>query len=274
MVPARNKTVGIVTEPAVSQHRLSRATRTVGVSADPEAVNPDSETRREEDPRRVRSRARLLDAATRLLATGGAAAVTIDAVTGTAGVARATLYRHFASGTELVAAAFTRLLPPAPLIPEHGDLRDRLVDLLVAQARIVEEAPIPLTAMCWLGMGPGLGELTQEPDETGGRPELQSLREQLVDRYRSPFDRILATEEARDELGEFDYDLALIQLLGPVVFNRLATLPPIDRSTCTQIVDDFLAARRARRQSQPAVSGRGVESSISSSSTCRRGRST
>ena len=218
------------------------------MSANPEAVNPGSAARREEDPRRVRSRARLLDAATRLLATGGADAVTIDAVTGLAGVARATLYRHFANGPELVAAAFARLLPPAPQILDHGDLRARLVELLVAQARIIEEAPIPLTAMCWMGMGPGLGELAQDAEKVGERPELQSLRENLVDRYRSPFDRILATEEARAELGDFDYHLALIQLLGPIVFNRLATLPPIGRGACTQIVDDFLAARRPQRQ--------------------------
>ncbi|MEU5841646.1 TetR/AcrR family transcriptional regulator [Rhodococcus sp. NPDC047139] len=194
----------------------------------------------------MRSRARLLDAATALLATGGADAVTIDAVTASAGVARATLYRHFANGTELIAAAFARLLPPAPPVPDGGDLRTRLVELLAAQARIIEEAPIPLTAMCWMGLGPGLGELVKEPGREA-RPELQSLREILVDRYRSSFDRVLATADARSELGEFDYDLALVQLLGPIVFNRLATLAPLDRRACEHIVDDFIAARRARR---------------------------
>ncbi|MFD2398802.1 TetR/AcrR family transcriptional regulator [Prauserella oleivorans] len=67
----------------------------------------------DEDPRLARSRARLLDAATHLLAEGGIDAVTIDAVTRTAGIARATLYRHFGTGTELLAAAFERLLPPS-----------------------------------------------------------------------------------------------------------------------------------------------------------------
>ena len=47
------------------------------------------------DPRPARSRARLLEAATSLLRTGGPSAVTIDAVTRTANVARATFYRHF-----------------------------------------------------------------------------------------------------------------------------------------------------------------------------------
>ena len=58
------------------------------------------------DPRLARSRARLLDAATHLLATGGIDAVTIDAVTRTSKVARTTLYRHFGSSTHLLAATF------------------------------------------------------------------------------------------------------------------------------------------------------------------------
>jgi len=44
-----------------------------------------------EDPRPARSRARLLDAAIALLQPGGPSAVTIDAVTHGANVARATL---------------------------------------------------------------------------------------------------------------------------------------------------------------------------------------
>jgi AcrR family transcriptional regulator len=212
------------------------------------SAREDVQTSREPDPRKARSRARLLDAATELLATGGADAVTIDAVTTRAGVGRATLYRHFANGTELVAAAFARLIPPAPPVPENADLREQLVELLIGQARIVEEVPIPLAAMCWLGMGPELVHASRPADpEAQARPELQSLREQLVERYRSSFDRVLGTESTREELGEFDYDLALIQLVGPVVFNRLVTLPPIGRAACEQIVDDFLAARRAAR---------------------------
>ncbi|HET6731524.1 TetR/AcrR family transcriptional regulator, partial [Mycobacterium sp.] len=69
------------------------------------------------DPRPARSRARLLDAATALLRSGGPSAVTIDAVTRSANVARATLYRHFPSANDLVAAAFMSLIPPPPMPP-------------------------------------------------------------------------------------------------------------------------------------------------------------
>ena len=86
------------------------------------------------DPRPARSRARLLDAATALLRSGGPSAVTVDAVTRAANVARATLYRHFPSGNDLLAAAFHALIPPAPTPPAEGSLRDRLIALVQAQA--------------------------------------------------------------------------------------------------------------------------------------------
>ena len=72
------------------------------------------------DPRPARSRARLLDAATALLRSGGPSAVTIDAVTRSANVARATLYRHFSSANDLLAAAFMSLLQPAPMPPSKA----------------------------------------------------------------------------------------------------------------------------------------------------------
>ena len=105
------------------------------------------------DPRPARSRARLLDAATALLRSGGPSAVTVDAVTRAANVARATLYRHFPSGNDLLAAAFHALIPPAPTPPAEGSLRDRLIALVQAQADLIAEAPVTLTAMSWLTLG-------------------------------------------------------------------------------------------------------------------------
>ena len=206
----------------------------------------------EQDPRRQRSRARLLDAATTLLARGGTDAVTIDAVTKLANVARATLYRHFGNGTELVAAAFGRLLPPAPTVPADGDLRDRLVELMVSQAKLIESAPMNVTAMCWLGMGPALDDYSSAAAVESDKPELRTLRQTIVEQYRAAFDQVFGTGEAAERLGEFDYDLAHAQLIAPLVFTRLATLTPLGRTACEQIVDDFLAARAAQVAAGPA----------------------
>ena len=106
------------------------------------------------DPRLARSRNRLLEAAGQLLATGGVEAVTVEAVTRMSKVARATLYRHFGSTTDLLAATFERLLPPVDTDIDTGPLRERLISLLTTQADLIEQAPVQMTTLAWLAMGP------------------------------------------------------------------------------------------------------------------------
>src|ERR1700753_3469842 len=113
------------------------------------------------DPRPARSRARLLDAATALLRSGGPSAVTVDAVTRAANVARATLYRHFPSGNDLLAAAFNSLIPPAPMPCDTAPLRDRLIGVVVAFGQSISEAAGMLTAMSWLALGRDLEQLPE-----------------------------------------------------------------------------------------------------------------
>src|SRR3979490_879961 len=106
------------------------------------------------DPRPARSRARLLDAATALLRSGGPSAVTIDAVTRSATAPWPTLYRHFSSANALLAASFMSLIPPAPMPPNEGSLRDRLIAIVGAWAQSIAEVPTMLTAMAWLSLWP------------------------------------------------------------------------------------------------------------------------
>ena len=72
---------------------------------------------------------------------------------------------------------------------------------------------------------------------------MRSLRQTVFEQYRHAFDRILRSPDAIDALGEYDYDVALAQLVGPLVLTKLATLTPLGEAACEQIVDDFLAAR-------------------------------
>lgn len=202
---------------------------------------PLDEAPDEIDPRRVRSRDRLLDAATELLAAGGAEAVTVEAVTRRSKVARTTLYRNFGNSTGLLAAAFERLIPPAETPPETGSLRERLTGLLIQKSALLEQAPVQQALLAWLGMAartPG-DAVTAEP----GSPAMLSLRTRLIEHYRQPFDRILASDEARAALGDPDPDFAVAQLLGPVLFLRLTGMRPVTQADCERIVEGFLAAR-------------------------------
>lgn len=192
------------------------------------------------DPRRIRSRARLLDAAAALLSTGGVEAVTIDAVTKASKVARTTLYRHFRSSSHLLAATFERLLPQVTTpIPTSGSLRDRLVELLSRQAALFNDAPLHITTLAWLSLGP-----TASTSEADDRHSSGALRARVVDQYRQPFDAVLRSPEAQAELDDFDRELALCQLVGPLAFARMTGIRTITADDCANLVDDFLAAHR------------------------------
>ena len=177
------------------------------------------------DPRPALSRARLLDAATALLRSGGPGAVTIDAVTRSANVARATLYRHFSSANDLLAASFVSLIPPPPMPPETGSLRERL------------------TAMSWLSLGPDIGQMADLRKDDPGSPEVRSLRERIAQQYSAPFDVIFDGPQAAAELEDVDRAVALALLIGPLAFGRLSTLAEFDyEKVAVAAVDGFLLA--------------------------------
>lgn len=190
----------------------------------------------DKDPRLVRSRNRLVDAASALLKTGGVDAVTVGAVSRMSRVARTTFYRHFDGTADLLAAAFERLLPHADVPDAHGPIRDSLVRLVRAQAALIEQAPLQLTALAWLAMVP------EEPGEQ--QNTLAPLRARVIAQYREPFDQVLQSAAAQKELDEFDPGVAITQLVGPLVFARLSGLRSMSGADCEQLVDDFLAAHR------------------------------
>src|SRR6202012_4550799 len=199
------------------------------------------------DPRPARSRARLLEAAAALLRSGGPSAVTVDAVTRTANVARATLYRHFPSGNDLLAAALNSLIPPSPMPPAEGSLRDRLVALVLDQADAVASAPTVMSAMSWLALGRDLEGLPEpRHTRTADSPAITTLRERIAQQYAAPFDALFASSEAA-ERGDIDRSRAIALLMGPVVLGRLSPLPNFDYRECTRAaVDGFLHVQRAQ----------------------------
>lgn len=198
------------------------------------------------DPRPARSRARLLEAATALLRTGGPSAVTVDAVIRASNVARATLYRHFPSGNDLLAAAFHALIPPAPLPPEEGTLRDRLLAALDGFAVLIAEAPISLAATSWLALGGGLDpSWWSKGDRDTESDAVRTLRERVAEQYAEPFDAIFDSPDAVAAFGDVDRMQAVALLAGPILLGKLSTLTDFDyRTVARMAVDGFLATHQ------------------------------
>lgn len=195
----------------------------------------------------------MLEAAAALLRSGGPSAVTVDAVTRSANVARATLYRHFPSGNDLLAAAFNSLIPPPPMPPADGALRDRLIALVLAQAEAVAHAPAALTAMSWLALGRDLEGLPEPRHTPADSASITTLRERIAQQYAAPFDAIFDSPDAAAELGEVDRSRAIALLIGPLVLGRMSTLPDFDYRECARAaVDGFLHVQRAHHRASAA----------------------
>lgn len=194
----------------------------------------------------------MLEAAAALLRSGGPSAVTVDAVTRSANVARATLYRHFPSGNDLLAATFNSLIPPSPTPPAEGSVRDRLLALVLAQAEAVAQAPAVLTAMSWLALGRDLEGLPEpRHSHAADSASITTLRERIAQQYAAPFDALFDSPEAAAELGEVDRSRAIALLIGPLVLGRLSTLPDFDYRECARAaVDGFLHVQRAQKRAR------------------------
>jgi AcrR family transcriptional regulator len=183
------------------------------------------------------------------LRSGGPDAVTVDAVTRTSNVARATLYRHFPSGNDLLAAAFHALIPPAPTPPDEGALRDRLIAVLEGFSDLLLEAPVSLAAMSWLALGGDLEQMRWGNDKRSESRDVQTLRERVAEQYAAPFDAVFGSAVALEEVGEVDRTRAAVLLLGPIVLGKLSTLADFDyREIAEAAVDGFLATHSKRPQ--------------------------
>ncbi|MEI2640168.1 MAG: TetR/AcrR family transcriptional regulator [Microthrixaceae bacterium] len=143
----------------------------------------------------MRSRAKLLDAATELLTEGGSRAVTVDAVAERSGVAKSTMYRHFASQTELLVAVLRHNLPHLDFEVSDGSFEDDVRSVVHA-----------------------IASLMTDPDWVRILPALMSLRMAIPD---------------IDDLAKAEYDAQLGQIQRLVDKGIEAGLLPTDTDLIT-----------------------------------------
>jgi AcrR family transcriptional regulator len=181
--------------------------------------------------RRARTRARISDAAARLLAERSPEALTVDAVVEAAGVAKGTFYYHFDSLEELFAAVgerlaetFDKMLEPARL-----GLLNPIARISFAFSQLLEKATAdPIWARL-------LVQSLQAPTEFA-----RSVRANLK--------ADLTEAKAQDQLAVQDVELAADIIIGvslQVTRGTFQRRPPVDLSR--QALDAVLRAIGAVR---------------------------
>jgi AcrR family transcriptional regulator len=160
------------------------------------------------DPRVARSRRSVIAAGTELISEGGIRAFSIDSVAARSGVAKTTIYRHWATRSDLLADVVAALHDDRAG-PDEGSLRADLRRLMrdLARELATEDWARGLTAI--------VGEAEHDED-------LAALHRELVGHFMAPTRAALQRARDRGELApDVDVGLGAELVYGALFYRRL-----------------------------------------------------
>jgi len=169
------------------------------------------------DPRVVRSRSAVADATLDLLVELGYSGLTIDAVSKRSGVARTTIYRHYASVAEMVMGALQaerELTAPAPTGDAWVDLRTEMLAIVTK-----------LTSTRWRQVLPEVVAAASRDEEF--------LRFQMIfaNERRVEVQQLLEELRAVGRIdSEADIDLVNDLLVSPIFYRILMSHAEVDEA--------------------------------------------
>jgi AcrR family transcriptional regulator len=172
----------------------------------------------------------VLEAADDLLVEHGFAGVTVEGIAARAQVAKQTIYRWWATKTDILFDSLAVDAAEHFSAPDHGDLRDDLRDHLRELATFLTMTDAGAVCRALAGQA-------QHDPAVAARFETEFVAPQR-DRDRVPFLRA----RQRGELAPAtDIDLAIDQLAGPVYYRVLITRQPVPPSYTDALVERCLA---------------------------------
>lgn len=184
------------------------------------------------DPRVLRSRRAVLDAALHELAGNGYGAFTIESVAARCGVARSTIYRLWPDKLQLISDAVETLNEqPRPDGRPDESARDHVAALVRHLAEVMAES---MVSACLPALIDGA-----ERDEA-----VRSLHHAYNERRRAS---LVAAISAAIESGEVSHDvdpeLAALALAGAIVYRRLMTSEPFNPWETNRLLDAVIGPR-------------------------------
>ncbi len=181
--------------------------------------------------RRERVRRLVLATTADLVAEVGVERTSIDEVASRSGVAKSTIYRHFASKQALVVEA-VHACTYIPVVTDTGSLRDDLISCFSGMTKASYEGR--------------LGDMMLSlMDAAQHDPELGRLVRAQADQRRRFATNVLERAVARGELADdVDIDLLVTLLSGPLVYTKLVRRQRVTEELVAAVVDHVLAGHR------------------------------
>jgi AcrR family transcriptional regulator len=181
------------------------------------------------DPRVERTRATVLGTAVDLVVEGGPNALTIDAVVARSGVARSTIYRHWATRDELLVDVFDWCAPQLAPPPAELTFPD-------AVRHFVHDIVDQLSDPKWARLMPALLMLKSY------QGTVDEIDQRMKSHQAEVLDDLFRRGRAEGLVPEaIDADRAVAIMVGPLVFALVAGVAPLDAALADAATDSFLA---------------------------------
>jgi AcrR family transcriptional regulator len=179
--------------------------------------------------RSQRARQSVLDATVELVAEMGVERTAIDEIANRSGVAKTTIYRHFASKQALVVEA-VHACTQIPVVTNTGSLREDLISCFSGMTKASYEGRLG-------DMMLSLMDAAQRDAELG-----RLLGAQADQRRRYVTGVLEAAVERGDLPADVDIDLMVTLLSGPLVYTKLVRRRRVTDELVAAVVDSVLAS--------------------------------
>lgn len=164
-----------------------------------------------------------MTAAFDILSQSGIGGFSIDEVARRSGVAKTTIYRHWASREALILDAASRISAEQP-VPDTGSLAHDVHSILANLGHLLETAR-------WSSVVPSIVDVAERD------PDFASVHGAIQRGHAAPLREVLERAVTRDELpAGADVSAMISALVGPLYYRRWFSREPIDEAFVASIV--------------------------------------
>jgi AcrR family transcriptional regulator len=181
------------------------------------------------DPRVLVSRERVLTATLDLLMESGLGELTIDDISRRSGVAKTTIYRHWANRSALVIDACSRMTDSQEAPPDTGSLEGDLRAILTSIADLLGTAR-------WSSILPSIVDAAEHD------PEFADIHSRIQRGHAAPLRAALDRAALKAEIPPAaDRNAIAAALLGPLFYRRWFSREQIDAEFVEMIIRSAIA---------------------------------
>ncbi len=185
------------------------------------------------DKRVERTKEVVLDTTFKLMTKAGIGGVSIDEVARTSGVAKTTIYRHWASRSALLMDACSRLRPKVEA-PDTGNLEGDIKALATRLAGQLQSAR-------WPAILPSIIDAAER------EPQIAQFYARLQAGFTEPYRVVLERAQKRGELSsKLDVATLVACIVGPLFYRRWYSREVIDEKFVNSVLAKVLGSGEAK----------------------------